>query len=86
MKIRIALFGALRDLDASGSVELDVPDRCTIALVRERLQAYAQRHAPAIGDGLIRASAFATANEILHDHRAVPDDGQLALLPPVSGG
>ncbi len=86
MKIRITLFGALRDVDPRGYVELEVPQASTVSTVRERLQAHVRAHAPAVGDQLVRASAFANANEILYDHRAVPDDGELALLPPVSGG
>ena len=86
MKIRIALYGALRDADASGHVELDVPPGSNIAELRELLAAHLHEHAPAIPVGLVRRSAFASNEEILHNHRAVPDDVELAVLPPVSGG
>jgi sulfur-carrier protein len=86
MKLRISLFGALRDADTRGFIELDVPDHSTIASVREALQHYVHEHAPAISPGLIQRSAFASEDEILHNHRSVPENGMLAILPPVSGG
>jgi sulfur-carrier protein len=86
MKLRITLFGALRDADTRGFIELDVPDHSTIAGVREALQHYVQDHAPGISPNLIQRSAFASADEILHNHRDVPENGELAILPPVSGG
>jgi sulfur-carrier protein len=86
MKLRITLFGALRDADARGFIELEVPDGSTIAGVREALQHYVREHAPAVSVSLIQRSAFASDDEVLHNHRHVPDNGVLAILPPVSGG
>jgi sulfur-carrier protein len=86
MKLRISLFGALRDADARGFIELDVPDHSSIAQVRDAMQHYVREHAPAISPHLIQRSAFASDEEILHNHRQVPENGTLAILPPVSGG
>jgi sulfur-carrier protein len=86
MKLRITLFGALRDADARGFIELDVADGSTIASVREALQHYVREHSPGISANLIQRSAFASEDEILHNHRPVPENGVLAILPPVSGG
>jgi molybdopterin synthase sulfur carrier subunit len=86
MKVRITLFGALRDADSRGFIELDVPDRSTVATLREALQQHVRDHAPAISSSLVQRSAFASEDEILHNHRTVPENGQLAILPPVSGG
>lgn len=86
MKVRITLFGALRDADSRGFIELDVPDQSTIATLREALQHHVRDHAPAISPNLVQRSAFASEDEILHNHRAIPENGQLAILPPVSGG
>ena len=86
MNVRIALYGALREADIRGYVELDVRAGATIAELREHLDAHLQEHAPGIKAGLVQVSAFATAEEILHNHRAVPGDVELAVLPPVSGG
>jgi molybdopterin converting factor small subunit len=86
MKLRITLFGALRDADTRGFVEIDVPDDSTMADVREVLQQHLRHHAPAISASLIQRSAFASHDEILHNHRKVPESGELVILPPVSGG
>lgn len=86
MKIRIALFGALRDADTNGFIELEAPEHCTIADLRELLRDHLLEHAPHISAGLVQRSAFASNDEILHNHRTLPEDGQLAILPPVSGG
>ncbi|HUA81482.1 MAG TPA: MoaD/ThiS family protein [Dyella sp.] len=86
MKVHIALFGALRDADARGFIELEAPESCTIATLRELLRAHLREHAPHISPHLVQRSAFASEDEILHGHRTLPDNGQLAILPPVSGG
>jgi len=86
MKVRIALFGALRETDPRGFIELEAPDSCTIGDLRELLRDYLSEHAPHIRAGLVQRSAFASENEILHNHRALPENGELAILPPVSGG
>lgn len=86
MKVRIALFGALRDADPHGFIELDAPEACTIAGLRDLLREHLREHAPHISAGLVQRSAFASNDEILHNHRTLPEDGQLAILPPVSGG
>lgn len=86
MKIRIDLYGALREADASGHVELEVPAGSRIADLRELLAAHLARHAPGIPAGLVARSAFASAEEVLHNQRAVPEGVALAVLPPVSGG
>lgn len=86
MKVRITLFGALREADAHGVIELDAPEHCTIADLRELVRGHLREHAPHISAGLVQRSAFASDDEILHNHRTLPENGQLAILPPVSGG
>lgn len=86
MKIRIQLFGALREADADGYIDLDVPDASNIASVRERLVQHLGEHAPHVSASVVQRSAFANCSEILRDQDVVPSDGQLAILPPVSGG
>lgn len=86
MSTRITLFGALREADPRGYVELDVPTGSTMAELREQLVAHLAAHAPSVSSGLVRRCAFATDNEILHNHRIVPEGVTLAVLPPVSGG
>lgn len=86
MKVRILLFGALRDAGSNGFVELDVPEGCSIAELRNHLLTYLDAHAPTLSTELVRRSAFATAETIVHDHQPVPANAELAVLPPVGGG
>jgi molybdopterin converting factor small subunit len=86
MKIRIALYGALREADPRGYLDLEVPDGSTVAVLRDALAAHLREHAPQVNAGLARISAFASAEEILHNHRTLPEHVELAVLPPVSGG
>ncbi len=86
MNVHIALYGALREADATGFVELELPAGSTVGSLREKLVAHLAKHAPGVSGSLLARSAFATDAEILHDHREVPEGVGLALLPPVSGG
>jgi sulfur-carrier protein len=86
MKVRITLFGALRDADERGFVDMDVPDHCTVAVLREALQKHVREHTPSISENLVKRCAFASEDEILHNHRRLPEHGHIAVLPPVSGG
>lgn len=86
MKVCIRLFGAFRDADERGFIELETPEHLTVAKLRELLDAYLRERAPHISPSLLQSSALASHDEILHNHRTLPEDGQLAILPPVSGG
>lgn len=86
MKLRIQLFGPFRQFQAEPTLELDCPAATTLADVRVALDAYAHSNWPEYRTSLLRSSAFATASAVLRDDDALPDDGQLAILPPVNGG
>ncbi|TAL74982.1 MAG: hypothetical protein EPN56_04575 [Rhodanobacter sp.] len=86
MSTRINLFGALREADPRGYVELELPTGSTVAGLSAALVAHLAVHAPAVSASLVRHCVFATDTEILHDHREVPAGVTLAVLPPVSGG
>jgi len=86
MKVHISLFGALREAADGDTIELELPNGASITHVRTALTTYLTRHAPHVSTSLVQRSAFASDEEILHDHRVPPEDGRLALLPPVSGG
>lgn len=86
MNVRIALYGALREANPKGYLDIDVPEGATVAVLRDHLVSHLREHAPAIKAGLVHVSAIATADEILHNHRTVPAGLELAVLPPVSGG
>jgi molybdopterin synthase sulfur carrier subunit len=86
MKVQVSLFGAFREFEPVGRIELDVADDADIAQLRAVLDAFAQRHWSGFRPALLASSAFASESAVLRDHERVPADGRVAVLPPVSGG
>lgn len=86
MKINLALFGAFREFEPAGRVAFDVADGADIAQLRAAFDAFARAHWPGYEPGLLAVSAFASETAVLRDRDAVPADGRVAVLPPVSGG
>lgn len=86
MRISIQLYGAFRQFQEAGTLDLDCPGAATINDVRVAMDAYGQSHWHGYSPGLLRTSAFATETEILRTSNAIPADGRLAVIPPVSGG
>lgn len=86
MRVSIRLFGAFRQFQTDDILELDCPGAHTVADVRGTLDAYGLAHWPGFTSGLLRTSAFATEEELLRAGSAIPADGRLAIIPPVSGG
>jgi MoaE-MoaD fusion protein len=81
MKVRVLLFGVLRDLTGCSSEELTVPDQATAADVIEHYQSR-------VPD--LRAMAHSIAISINQEYSAfdapLHAGDEIALLPPVSGG
>ncbi|HZX80425.1 MAG TPA: MoaD/ThiS family protein [Lysobacter sp.] len=82
--IEIQLFGALREVAPSASIAIESA-AMHVGELREELAAAASAW-PAPARALLPRSAFASATTVLRDADPLPDDGRLALLPPVSGG
>lgn len=85
MEIELELFGALRDLEPGDRLRLPVAGG-SVADLRAALAAHAAGHWPRVGASLLGSCAFATPTEILRDGQPLPEDGRMAVLPPVSGG
>ena len=85
LDIELELFGALRGLEAGDRLTLVVHGE-HVADLRAALQVHAGAHWPSASAGMLASCAFATSSEILRDAQALPADGQMAVLPPVSGG
>lgn len=86
MKIEIRLFGAFRDYEPTALVHLDVAADARVADVRAALDAHGRAHWPGFQPALLQRSALASDEAVLRDHEAIPSDGRMAVLPPVSGG
>ncbi len=86
MKVDVQLYGAFRQCDTSGHLQLEVPEACTVGGLRQALALHLSQHCPDFHSGLLQHSAFADATQILNDTQQLPSHAQLAILPPVSGG
>lgn len=85
MRFEIQLFGALREAEPSARLVLDA-DATNIAALRAAVADTVATRWPQPAIALLPHSAFASERSVLRDADAVPADGRLALLPPVSGG
>lgn len=82
MRVRVLLFGVLRELVGVSEQELELPDAASAGAVLERLRARVDGR----GGGLWDALAVAV-NEVYAGRGQVLCEGDVvALLPPVSGG
>jgi len=86
MTVTLSLFGAFRDYQPDARVRIDLADGARIADLRAALDAHGRAHWPGFRPELLKVSAFASRSEVLRDAEPVPADGELAILPPVSGG
>ena len=85
MKISVRLFGALSEYGRE-PLEFELGADPQVADLRAALE---QRLAASRSDfrpALLRSSAFADEHQILHEQDRLPATGQVAVLPPVSGG
>jgi sulfur-carrier protein len=79
--VHVRLFAGLKDLAKRSSVEVPWESSLTVAGVREELT----RQSPALRSLLERSKA-AIDDQMADDQAAVPDNAEVAFLPPVSGG
>lgn len=85
LDIELELFGALRGLEVGDRLTLPVNGE-HVGDLRAALQTHAGSHWPSASASMLASCAFATSSEILRDPQALPADGRMAVLPPVSGG
>jgi molybdopterin synthase catalytic subunit len=81
MRVRILVFGVLKDLIPESTATLELPDW---ACVRDLLDHY--RKSFAEREELWRSVAVAINREYVSVDHALKDGDEVALLPPVSGG
>jgi MoaE-MoaD fusion protein len=81
MRVRILVFGVLKDLLPESSAPLELPEG---ARVRDLLDHH--RESFASSDELWRSLAVAVNREYVSEDHTLRDGDEVALLPPVSGG
>jgi molybdopterin synthase sulfur carrier subunit len=81
MRIRVRMFAVAREAAGRDTIELDLPDGATIALVRSQLGT----QIPQLS-GLVSQMMFAIDTKYADDTTPIPPDADVACIPPVSGG
>lgn len=84
-QVTVQLFGAFSELDPAREIAVEVAGG-QVADLRAALKALLPLRWPAFRAALLDYSAFSDQQQVLRDDDALPDDGRVAILPPVSGG
>lgn len=80
-QITTLFFATLRDRAGIKSVELQIPSQSTVA----DLKALLVEKYPAL-TGMLNHTLVSINHEYVFDEAIVPDNAEVALFPPVSGG
>ncbi len=79
--IKLLLFATIRDRAGTKSLEMDIPVDMTILGLKEKLSA----DYPNLKESM--KSVLMTINrEYAFDEAVVPDEAEVGMFPPVSGG
>ena len=79
--IKLLFFATIRDRAGTKSLELDIPVDMTIQGLKDKLV----RDMPKLKDSM--KSVLITINrEYAFDEALVPEDAEIGMFPPVSGG
>ena len=84
-RIQVQLFGAFSELVPDRMLQVEVDGDC-VGDLRRAMREHLVLHWPSFRSALLDYSAFADEQRVLRDDEALPADGRLAVLPPVSGG
>ena len=80
-KIKLLFFATLRDRAGTKTAEMEVAQGTTVRALKEQIAREYPSLGPSLGSALI-----AVNREYAHDDAILPDEAEVALFPPVSGG
>ncbi len=81
MNIHVLFFATLKDRAGKGQAEVELPEGATVADLRARLAALY----PAVGP-LLNHALVAVNQDYAFNEDPIPENAEVALFPPVSGG
>ena len=80
-RVRLLFFATLRDRAGTKSMELEIPADLTVQGLKDKLSV----EYPNLKDSM--SSVLITINrEYAFDEAVIPENAELAMFPPVSGG
>jgi len=80
-KVKILFFATLRERAGVRSVEIEIPTGATAKSLKEKLAADYPNLSPSMQSVL-----FSINQEYAFDDAVIPENAEIALFPPVSGG
>jgi molybdopterin converting factor subunit 1 len=80
-KIKILFFATLRDRAGTKSLELEIPDDTTVQSLKDRIA----RDYPSLEQSM-ESVVISINREFVFDESIVPENAEVAMFPPVSGG
>jgi molybdopterin synthase catalytic subunit len=80
-KVKVMFYATLRDEMGARSLELDLDEGATVRTLKDRLS----QDRPATKAAIERA-LVAVNREYAPDDKLLPENAEVALFPPVSGG
>ena len=81
MKVQVRLFARARDLAGNERIDVELPDRASVADLRKALAA----QCPSLRS-LVPSLLVAIGNEYADDAALLDGSAEIACFPPVSGG
>jgi len=81
MRIVVQLFAGARELAGARQVEVELPCPATVAQLRTALEAATPALAP-----LLQHALFSIDASYASDETPIPENAEVACIPPVSGG
>ena len=81
MKVEVKLFAVAKQLVGAETVNLELPRGATV----KELRAALVQQQPAMAD-VVQHVLFAVNTEYADDETTIPNDAEIACIPPVSGG
>ena len=80
-RVKLLFFATLRDRAGTKSLELDIPADLTVQGLKDKIS----QEYPKLKDSML--SVIITINrEYAFDDAVIPQNAELAMFPPVSGG
>jgi molybdopterin converting factor subunit 1 len=80
-RVKLLFFATIRDRAGARSLEIDIPDEMTVHGLKEKLAS----DMPRLKESM--SSVLVTINrEYAFDEAIVPQNAEIGMFPPVSGG
>ncbi|MFH1908811.1 MAG: molybdopterin converting factor subunit 1 [Chloroflexota bacterium] len=80
-KVKVLFFATLRDRAGAKSLEIEIPEGATVGQLKDQIG----RDHPNLEQSM-QSVVVAINREFAFDENVIPEDAEVAMFPPVSGG